>query len=53
MQKQSGVKDPQLTLAKIAQMVRHETVNTSEHYSHRVKGSIPARGKLFSEFILL
>ena len=50
----SGVKDPpQLTVAKIAQMVRHEPVNTSEHYSHRGKGSVPARPKLFAEFILL
>ena len=29
------LKIPQLTLAKIAQMGRHETVKTSEHYSPR------------------
>ena len=35
------LKIPQLTLAKIAQLARHETVNTrSEHYSPRVEGSI-------------
>ena len=39
------LKIPQLTPAKIAQMGRHETVNTrSGHYSARVKGSIPVRG---------
>ena len=36
---------PQLTLAKIVQLGRHETVNTrSEHYSPSVAGSIPVRG---------
>ena len=35
-------------------MARHETVKTrSEHYSPRVKGSIPVRGNFFAEFILL
>ena len=43
---------PQLTLSKIAQMGRHETVNTrSEHYSPRVKGSILVRDNIFAEFI--
>ena len=46
------LKIPQLTLAKIAQMGRHENVNTrSEHYSSRIKGSIPVRGNFFAEFI--
>ena len=41
-------------LAKIAQMGRHETINTrNEHYSPRVEGSIPVRGNFFAEFILL
>ena len=36
---------------ELAQLARQETVNTrSEHYSHRVKGSIPVRG--FAEFNL-
>ena len=48
------LKIPQLTLAKIAQMGRHDIVNTrSEHYSPRVEGSIPVRGNFFAEFILL
>ena len=48
------LKIPQLTLAKIAQLARHETVNTRrEHYSPRVPGSIPVRGNFFVEFILL
>ena len=39
------LKIPQLTLWKIAQMGRHETVNTKiEVYSHRAEGSIPVRG---------
>ena len=42
------LKIPQLTLAKIAQLGRHETVNTrSEHYNNRVAGSIPVRGNFF------
>ena len=41
----SPLMHPQLTLAKKAQLARHETVNTrSEHYSPRVEGSIPVRG---------
>ena len=45
---------PQLTLAKIAQLGRYETVNIrGEHYSPRVVASIPARGNFFAEFILL
>ena len=37
---------PQLTLAKIAQLRRYDSVNTrSEHYSPRVLGSIPVGGK--------
>ena len=45
---------PQLTLAKIAQMGRHETVNTrTEHNSPRVEGSINVRGNCFAKFILL
>ena len=48
------LKIPQLALAKIAQMGRHETVNTrSEHYSPRVEGSIPVRDNFFAEIILL
>ena len=48
------LKIPQLTLAKIAQIGRHETVNTkSEHYSPRLEGSIPVRGNVFADFILL
>ena len=36
---------PQLTLVKIAQMGRHETVNTeSENYGPRLEGLIPVRG---------
>ena len=38
---------PQLILAKITQLGRHETANTSsEHFSLRVAGSIPVRGKI-------
>ena len=45
---------PQLTLAKIAQMGRHETVSTrSDHHSPRVEGSIPVRGNFVTEFILI
>ena len=48
---------PQLTLAKIAQFGRYETVNIrGEHYSPRVVGSIPVRavrGNFFAEFTLL
>ena len=48
------LKIPQLILDRIAQMVRHETVNTiSEHYGTRVEGSVPVRGNFFAEFILL
>ena len=35
---------PQLTLAKIAQLGRHET---EKHYSPRVTGSIPVRGNFW------
>ena len=39
------LKIPQLTVAKIAQLGRHETVNArSEHYSLRIAGLIPVRG---------
>ena len=42
---------PQLTLAKVAQLGRHETVKTrSEHYSPRVAGSIPVRGNFLLNF---
>ena len=42
-----ALKIHQLTLAKIAQMGRHETVNTrSEHYSARVKDLFPVRGNI-------
>ena len=45
---------PQLILAKIAQLGRHETVNTrSVHFSSGVAGSIPVIGNFFAEFILL
>ena len=38
------LKIPQLTLAMIAQLGRHDTVDTrSEHYSPSVSGSIPVR----------
>ena len=52
------LKIPQLTLAQIAQMGRHETVNIrSEHYSPMVTGSILIRGnfllKLFCSNIIL
>ena len=40
---------PQLTIAKRAQLGRHDTVTTSEHYSPRVARSIPVRGKFFAE----
>ena len=44
----------QLTIANIAQMGRHETVNTrSENYSPGLEGSIPVRDNFFSDFILL
>ena len=36
-----------LTLAKIVEMERHETVNT------KVEGSIPVRGNFFPESVLL
>ena len=37
---------------EIAQLARHETVNTRiEHCSSRVKSSIPVRGHIFAEFI--
>ena len=40
-----GVKIPQLTLTKIAQMGRHKTVSTrSEYCGPKVVGSIPVRG---------
>ena len=40
----------QLTLVKIAQLGRCDTVNTrSEHHSPRVAGSIPVRGNFFAE----
>ena len=43
------LKTPQLTLAKIAWMGRHETVNTrSEQYNYRVMGSVPVRGNFFA-----
>ena len=39
---------PQLTLAKLAQLDRHESENTkSEYYSLRVTGSIQTEAKLF------
>ena len=39
---------------ELAQLARHKTVNTrSEHYSPKVKGSIPVRINFFAEFILL
>ena len=39
---------------ELAKLAGHETINTkSEHYSPMVKGSIPVRGNLFAEFILL
>ena len=45
---------PQLTLAKIAQLGKHETVNTrSEHYSPGLEATIPVRSNFFAEFILL
>ena len=48
------LKISELTLAKIAQMGRHQTVHIrSEHYSPRVEGSIPVGGNFFAEFILL
>ena len=34
----------QLTFVKIAQLGRHENLNTSEVYSPRATGSIPVRG---------
>ena len=44
------LKIPQLTLAKITQMGRHETVNTrSVHYSPRVEGSSPVRGNFLMD----
>ena len=43
-----------LTRITLQQLTRYETVNPrSEHYSHRVKGSMPVRGNFFAEFILL
>ena len=54
MHKKMQLTIPQLTLAKIAQMGKYETVNTrSEHYNHRVKASIPVRGNSYAEFIWL
>ena len=48
------LKIPQLIIAKIAQLGRHDTVNTrNEHNSYMVEGSIPVRGNFFAEFILL
>ena len=48
------LKIPQLTLAKIAQLEQHKTLNTrNEHYSPKVKGSISIRGIIFTEFHLL
>ena len=45
---------PQLTLAKKAQMGRHEAVNTGrDHFNPMVEGSIPVRINIFAEFILL
>ena len=43
-----------MTLTKIVQLERHETVDTSsEHYNDKVAGSIPIRGNIFDEFIFL
>ena len=48
------LKMPQLTLVKIAQMGRHETVNTkSENYGPRVEGLIPVRDNFLLKIILL
>ena len=46
---------PKLTLARIAQLERHRTANTTiEHYSTRVTGSSPVRGNfLLNSFLLL
>ena len=53
MHKKMELNIPKLTLAKIAQMRRHETVNIrSEHYNHRIAASIPVRANFFAEFIL-
>ena len=48
------LKIPQLTLAKIAEMGRHETVSIrSEYYSPKIEGTIPVRGNFCTEIILL
>ena len=47
------LKIPQLAVAKIGQLGRHETLNIrSEHYSPSVEGSIP-RGNFFAGIFLL
>ena len=39
---------------ELVQLARNETVNTgTEHYSPRVKSSIPVRSNIFAEFILV
>ena len=48
------LKIPQLTLAKIAQLGRHEAVNTrSALYGSRVKGSNPVRENLYRSNTIL
>ena len=41
------LKSPAFKQWELAQLGRHETVNTSEHYSPRVAGSIPVRSNFF------
>ena len=54
MHKKVELKIPQLILAKIAQMGKHENINMrSEHNRPRVEGAVPVRGNFFAEFILL
>ena len=52
-QEKVELKIPQLTIANMAQLGRHQTIiNTrSEHYSPRVTGSIPVTGNLFTQIV--
>ena len=51
--KQVKLNIPQLTLAKLAQSGRHESVKHKRSEGPRIPGSIPTGGTFFTEFILL
>ena len=52
MLSQLELKIPELTLAKIAQMGRHETEHTRyEHYNPKVEDSIPMKGNFLLKLV--